>query len=136
MSEGVARRRDGLSVAAGAFAISFAAIFVKQITREGMAPTAVGGPSQVDISRVIPRDASSYPFPNGRALPLEESILAGPVTLPPILARLACLLPDFDYDRIFCDDDTRLVIMVMSVTLIGVAFGLYWRAPPHPGNVE
>ncbi len=66
----------------------------------------------------------------GEASPLvgDEPFLPQPVSLPPVLARAASYLPaGYDYDRVFCDDQTRLVIMVMSVALIAVAFTLFSR---------
>jgi hypothetical protein len=53
--------------------------------------------------------------------PREELFVPTPVLPPPILARAASYLPDFDYDNIFCDEDTRLVIMAMSVALMLLA---------------
>ncbi len=53
-----------------------------------------------------------------------EPFVPRPVHPPPILARAATHLPDFDYDRIFCDNQPRYVIMAMSVGLIAVALCL------------
>ena len=46
---------------------------------------------------------------------------------PAIIARAVSLLPDYDYDRVFCDDETRPIVMCMSVGLIGVALGVFGR---------
>ncbi len=52
---------------------------------------------------------------------------------PPAIARVANLLPNFDYDRIFCDREVRPVIMAMSIGLIVVAMALFSpRAQPKP----
>lgn len=46
--------------------------------------------------------------------------------LPTPIARIASWLPALDYDRVFCDNGARLVIMAMSVALMGVAL---WMPP-------
>ena len=46
---------------------------------------------------------------------------------PAAAARFLGRLPDFDYDAIFCDRQSRTVLMAMSVGLIGVAFVLFGR---------
>ncbi len=56
--------------------------------------------------------------------PREEPFVPTPVLPPPILAAAVSYLPDLDYDNIFCDEDTRLVIMAMSVALMLLAVGL------------
>ena len=50
-----------------------------------------------------------------------------PVPLPPPFARAASHLPTYDYDRIFCDDETRPIIMAMSVGLIVLTLWLFGR---------
>lgn len=50
-----------------------------------------------------------------------------PVLPPATVARALAILPGLDYDRIFCDEKSRPVIMCMSVALLLVAFGLYGR---------
>ena len=52
---------------------------------------------------------------------------------PAVVARAVSFLPDYDYDRVFLDDETRPVIMAMSVALIGVAFWLFGRRSPTCG---
>jgi len=50
---------------------------------------------------------------------------------PPVaVSRALSLLPDLDYDRIFCDENSRTFIMCMSVALLGIAFALYGRRRP------
>ncbi len=46
---------------------------------------------------------------------------------PAIVSSVTSWLPPFDYDRIFCDKQTRNVLMVMSVGLIATAFLLFGR---------
>ena len=43
---------------------------------------------------------------------------------PASMARLGSWLPDFDYDRVFCDDETRPIVICMSIGLMAVALGL------------
>jgi hypothetical protein len=50
-----------------------------------------------------------------------------PVQPPPVIARALSYLPDYNYDRIFCEEDTRPFVMGLSVALISVAFGLFTR---------
>ena len=65
----------------------------------------------------------------------EESFIPEPVLPPRFVARALAHLPDYDYDRVFCDDETRPIIMGMSVALIGVAFGLFGRhRTPSPAE--
>ncbi len=49
---------------------------------------------------------------------------------PAPFASIASWLPALDYDRVFCDNPTRLVIMAMSVALMGVAL---WMPPLQQG---
>jgi cell division protein FtsB len=48
-----------------------------------------------------------------------------PVEPPKLIARSLSRLPDFDYDGIFCDEHTRPIIMIMSVSLILAAVALH-----------
>jgi len=57
----------------------------------------------------------------------ETPFIPRPVPPPPILEPILARLPDFDYDAVFCDDETRPIVMAMSVALVGVAFGLFGR---------
>lgn len=92
------------------------------------------------IARLAQRDLS-YKQRGDRAVrisvstssrPSEHPFTPEPVLLPPILARAASYLPDYDYDAVFCDDQSRLVIMAMSVALMVVALCLpIWRASPR-----
>lgn len=60
----------------------------------------------------------------GQSTSPEEPFTPDPVLPPPALSRAAGYLPDYDYDAIFCDEQTRLVVTAMSVALIGVALWL------------
>lgn len=63
----------------------------------------------------------SAPVPGN---PAEEQFVPDAVLAPPLLARGASYLPSYDYDAVFCDDRTRSIVMVMSVTLLIVALCL------------
>ena len=84
------------------------------------------------IARLAQRDLG-FRYPGHRPVlvsvpassgPTEQPFVPEPVLPPPIVARVASYLPDYDYDAVFCDDRPRLVIMAMSVALIGVALWL------------
>ena len=99
--------------------------------REGERVVAVALPA---VARSLAGSAFA-----GAGSPLvgDRPFIPQPVSLPTILSRAASYLPaDYDYDRIFCDDQTRLVIMVMSLALITVAFSLFSRqgAADPPGT--
>ena len=55
----------------------------------------------------------------------EKAFVPTPVEPPPLVARSLSRLPDFNYDGVFCDERTRPIIMVMSVSLIVVAVALH-----------
>ena len=56
-----------------------------------------------------------------------------PVSPPVAVVRMASFLPAYDWDRVFCDDEVRPVLMIMSIALIAVAFALF---PPHVCRTE
>lgn len=60
--------------------------------------------------------------PTGKAS--DEAITPKAVPAPRPLVRAAAYLPKYNYDRIFCDDRARLVIMAMSVALMLLAICL------------
>jgi len=60
----------------------------------------------------------------------EVPIVVEPVMPPVWLMRWLKFLPPFDYDRVFCDQEIRPIILTMSVALIGLAFVLYGRRIP------
>lgn len=49
------------------------------------------------------------------------------VDLPPSLARAGAYLPNFNYDALFCDPQTRRILMVLAIGLIGTAIALFWQ---------
>lgn len=59
-----------------------------------------------------------------------------PKPLPVSLRRLADLLPDLDYDAVFCRRPIRSIMMTMSAGLIAAAFAIFWprrrMASPTP----
>jgi len=72
-------------------------------------------PSDTLVTLQVPRTAE----------PAEEPFTPEPIYPPAVLARMGSFLPRLDYDALFCDRRTRLVLMVMSVALIVVALGLF-----------
>lgn len=56
-----------------------------------------------------------------------ETLTPKPVPAPPPLPRAATYLPDCTYDRVFCDDQARPLIMAMSVALMLVGICLPGR---------
>lgn len=62
----------------------------------------------------------------------DETFEPKPVRPPATVARALAILPRLDYDRIFCDEETRPVIVCMSVALLLVAFALYGRRSSCP----
>lgn len=54
-----------------------------------------------------------------------------PVEPPAWFAQAASVLPDFDYDAVFCDERTRPIVMLMSVSLIVLAAVLFHRRAPR-----
>ena len=91
-------------------------------------PAVIGRFAQRDLSfrrigeRVVhvsvPMAASTH---MATSVPFAPEPVRPPAFLQPVLSRL----PNLDYDAVFCDDETRLIVMVMSVSLIGIAFGLF-----------
>lgn len=57
----------------------------------------------------------------------EAPFVPEPPRPPAVIARAVSVLPRFDYDRVFCGDQTRPIVMGMSVALIGAAFALSGR---------
>ena len=62
----------------------------------------------------------------------DETFEPTPVLPPAAVARALAIAPRLDYDRIFCDEESRPAIMCMSVALLLVAFGLYGRRSSRP----
>ena len=60
----------------------------------------------------------------------ETAFTPDPVPLPRSLARLAGYLPDYNYDAVFCDNQTRAIIMAMSVALTCLALCLPGSSAP------
>ncbi|MBI4719064.1 MAG: hypothetical protein HY763_14760 [Planctomycetes bacterium] len=56
--------------------------------------------------------------------------VAEPLRAPVPIARLIACLPNLPYDRIFCDTESRPIVMGMSVALIAIAFVLFSRRSP------
>lgn len=66
-------------------------------------------------------------------LPLErdeQTFTPRPVDLPDPLRRWVALLPDMNYDAVFCEPPTRTLVIAMSIGLICAALLLYGRPLP------
>lgn len=59
------------------------------------------------------------------AIEPHDSFVARAVEPPARIARLVSWLPRYDYDSIFCDPETRPLVIALSIALLGVAFGLF-----------
>jgi len=81
---------------------------------------ALGGAVSFDAVDVL-----AAPEPE-RPVPIE------PVKPPAWLADRLGALPDYDYEGVFCDPQTRPIILTLSVGLIGLAFVLFGRRCPAP----
>jgi len=84
--------------------------------------------------RIVPVDVRS-PGPqvvvDGASAGEADKTFVPTAAAPPVaVSRALSLLPDLDYDRIFCDENSRTFIMCMSVALLGIAFALYGRRRP------
>jgi len=56
-----------------------------------------------------------------------EAFVPEPVEPPTVIARALARLPSLDYDRIFCEDESRPIIMALSLSLMIVALVLFGR---------
>ena len=54
-----------------------------------------------------------------------------PVRPPAFLAGVLAVLPALDYDAVFCDDDTRTLVMGMSLGLVVFAFVVFGGSAGH-----
>lgn len=54
-----------------------------------------------------------------------------PLAPPRFAASLVSRLPQWDYDALFCNDQTRTIIMSLSIALIAMAYALFGRASNH-----
>ena len=92
---------------------------------ERFVPVAVYGeeaanPSVVEWLRASPEHQSDEP----RFAP-------EPLAPPRFAASLVSRLPQWDYDALFCNDQTRTIIMSLSIALIAIAYALFGRASNH-----
>lgn len=94
------------------------------------------------IARVARRDLHFF-RPGETTVPVDVPLVASTasatavttVDLPPSLARAGTYLPNFNYDALFCDPQTRRILMVFSIGLIGTAIALFWQRTTQM-NVE
>lgn len=90
------------------------------------------------LSRIAQRELNLRPD-NVESVPVEASAIGDatepsvqefepvPVELPVPLRRWVALLPDLNFDAVFCEAPTRTLVMAMSVGLICAALVLYGR---------
>ena len=62
----------------------------------------------------------------------ETPFVAQPVRPPRMVERLGSFLPAYHCGHIFCDDETRPILLCMSVALICTAFGLFGTGCTSP----
>lgn len=55
---------------------------------------------------------------------IDRPFVPAAVNPPELVSRATQHLPDLDYDAVFCDPQTRLIVIALSVTLMGVAVWL------------
>jgi cell division protein FtsB len=56
-----------------------------------------------------------------------KTFVPAPVEPPVLIKRWERFLPRLNYDRLFCDDETRAPLMGMSLSVIAIAFALFRR---------
>jgi len=88
-------------------------------------PAVIARIAQRDLHFRRPGDTSVSVLAPFTATVLQEPFVPKPTEPPVALARVRSYLPNFNYDALFCDDRTRLVIMVMSIGLIVTAIALF-----------
>lgn len=91
-------------------------------------------PADANLHRVPDKPARWQPaYTAGPGTGLAPGALSKPAPLRPVLspdpsagwiARAAATLPNLNYDAVFCDTQTRLVVMVLSLALLSVAICL------------
>ncbi len=64
----------------------------------------------------------------------EATFQPQPALPPPLVTDFTSRLPALNYDRIFCDEETRLIVMCMSVALM--MLGLCLSGSRHPATSE
>jgi cell division protein FtsB len=91
-------------------------------------PAVVARIAQRDLGfRRVDSTAVAVDVPQIAADEGEASFVPQMVTPPEWISRATSFLPDLDYDAVFCDDRTRPVVMLMSVSLIVAAAVLFQR---------
>ncbi len=68
--------------------------------------------------------------------PQTKDFVAKEVEPPEFVSSMLLRLPAYDYDRLFCDGQTRKLLMVLSVGLIASAFLLFGRPGTQPSRTE
>jgi len=85
------------------------------------------------VARLAQRDLG-YHRKGMRSIPVSAAVLPQeadddfrpvPVTPPSLVRKAVAFLPELDYDQIFCDRETRPIVMLMSIGLIVTAFAVF-----------
>jgi len=72
-----------------------------------------------------PRDEEIVSIPvEVEPTPQDRPFVPTAVEPPPVISRLTRHLPDLDYDAVFCDEQTRLIVIALSLVLMAVAVWL------------
>ncbi len=74
----------------------------------------------VDVSPVMPEHAD-----HGNAVTEGQGADRSAKFIPRLLLRLADILPDWDYQQVFGSEQTRTILIVMSIALIALSFVLF-----------
>jgi len=76
----------------------------------------------VDVSSIsVKQDFYSEPA-------LDEKVRASYTKfIPPLLTQLAQMCPDLDYDQLFGSEETRKILITMSISLIALSFILFGK---------
>ncbi len=91
-------------------------------------PAAVSRLAQRDLRFHKARDTSvSLPLSSIEVQDEDREFVPEPVLPPRFLAGILAHLPNWPYDRLFCEQGSREILMVMGVAIIGVAFVLFGR---------
>jgi len=60
-----------------------------------------------------------------------------PVHPPAFVTSIVSSLPRLNYDAVFCDEQTRMIVIVMSIIIICMALALYgWSRDGEPRDVQ
>jgi hypothetical protein len=98
-------------------------------------PSAIARVARRELHYRDPQEVA-VPVTLGPEAPAEAvPTVVTPVEPPAVIARLVAKLPPADYDRLFCAEPTRTLLMCLAGGLVLSAFILYWpRRSAVSGN--